>query len=32
MASQLGNLDSALNLLSYPVSQYANIQAGMPGA
>lgn len=27
----LGNIDTTLNLLSYPTSRYSNIAAGMPG-
>lgn len=32
MAGQLGSLDGASNLLSYPTSQYDNIRNGMPGS
>lgn len=31
VSRSLGGLDSSLNTLSYPTSQYANIVAGMPG-
>lgn len=31
MAGQLGSLSAALNLLSYPTSQYDNIRNGLPG-
>ena len=32
VASQLGNLDQSPNQLNYPLSKYANMQAGMPGS
>jgi len=30
--NQMGRMDSSRNLLSYPISQYDNIRAGMPGS
>lgn len=31
LANEMGNLNTVMNLLNYPTSQYENIRSGMPG-